>query len=266
LKVLFIGDIFCGAGVKAAVNFLYMYRDTLEIDLVVANAENASPRGSGIGRDAAGALIDAGVNVITLGNHAFKDRDVFQLLKEQEHIIRPANYPHGVPGKGATVFYSGRGAVGVINLMGRLYMEACDCPFNAAEHEVAKMREITNMVIVDMHAEATSEKKAAAYCVDGMCGLFAGTHTHVQTADCQILPEGTAFITDAGMTGPADGVIGVKREAAIRRFRTLIPERYLPAEGRVQFNAVIAEIDEANGKALSIRRINMYDDEELQIL
>jgi len=263
---LFIGDVFGEAGVKAAAAFLYRHKGKLEIDIAVANGENSSPRGAGINRAAAAALLGAGVDVITLGNHAFKDRDVFALFKEHDNIIRPANYPDGVPGRGSAVFYSGRGAVGVVNLMGRLYMEACDCPFAAAEREVAKIREVTNMAIVDMHAEATSEKKAVALCVDGRCGLFVGTHTHVQTADSGLLPQGTAFISDAGMTGPADGVIGVRQDAAIRRFRTLLPERFAPAEGRVQFNAVVADIDEATGFAVSIHRISTFGDEEPQLL
>jgi metallophosphoesterase (TIGR00282 family) len=193
-----------------------------------------------------------------LGNHAFKDRDVFALLSDYDNIVRPANYPYGAPGKGTAVFYTKRGAVAVVNLLGRLYMEACDCPFAAAENEISRLRGVTNMIILDMHAEATSEKRAMACHVDGSCSFVAGTHTHVQTADEQILPLGTAFITDVGMTGPADGVIGVKSDAAIRRFRTLIPERYAPAEGRAQINAVIADIDEASGKANSIVRINEH--------
>ena len=260
MKLLFFGDIFSGAGVKAAGSFIRDNRDALEIDIVVANAENASSRGAGLSKEAACALFNSGVDVITLGNHTFRDWDIYNLLKEEDRIVRPANYPQGVPGRGAAVFRTGRGDVGVINLLGRLFMEACDCPFMAAEHEIQKMGEYTNMVIIDMHAEATSEKRAVACCVDGRCGFFTGTHTHVQTADDVILPGGTAFITDAGMTGPADGVIGVKLESAVRRFRTLIPERYMPAEGRSQVNAVISEINEINGKASSICRINYITD------
>lgn len=260
MKLLFFGDIFGVSGVKAAGAYIRGFRDAYEIDVVVANAENAAPRGTGLNKDAATTLFNAGVDIITLGNHTFKDYDIYNLLKEQERIIRPANYPQGVPGRGSAVCYTDRGAVGIINLLGRLYLDACDCPFAAAEREVQRMGEITNMIMLDMHAEATSEKRAVACCVDGRCGLFAGTHTHVQTADEQILPGGTAFITDVGMTGPADGVIGVKQESAVRRFRTLMPERYLPAEGRSQVNAVIAEIDESNGRARSICRVNVITD------
>ena len=256
MKALLVGDVFGSLGVKAAETYIRDIREREEIDIVVANAENAAPRGAGINKSAASALFNAGADIITLGNHAFKDYEVYGMLKEHERIIRPANYPNGVPGKGAAICYTGRGAVGVVNLLGRLYLEACDCPFTAAEQEIAKLREKTVMIIIDMHAEATSEKRALAYCVDGRCSLVAGTHTHVQTADEQILPGGTAFITDVGMTGPADGVIGVKREIAIRRFRTLLPERYVPAEGNAQINAVIVDIDETSGKALAINRVN----------
>ena len=261
MRALVIGDVFSDSGTKAAEAYLRDNRDHLEPDIVVANAENASSRGAGLSKAAALTLFNAGVDVITLGNHTFRNPDIYGMLKEYEHVIRPVNYPEGAPGKGATVFYTNRGAVGIINLLGRLYLDACDCPFLAAEREIAKIQEKTNMIIIDMHAEATSEKKALAYCVDGSCSLFTGTHTHVQTADEQILPGGTAFITDIGMTGPADGVIGVKREIAVRRFRTLLPERYMPAEGRSQFNAVIADIDEESGKAISINRINTLSDE-----
>ena len=256
MKVLFFGDIFGNAGVMAADAYLRKMRVRLGVDVVVANAENAAARGAGLNKAAAAALFDAGVDVLTLGNHAFKDYEVFGMLKENDRILRPANYPDGVPGKGSAILNTRKGAVGVVNIIGRLYMEACDCPFNAAEAEIAKLRERVNIIIIDMHAEATSEKKALACVADGRCSLVAGTHTHVQTADEQILPGGTAFITDLGMTGPTDGVIGVKKESAIRRFRTLLPERHSPAEGRAQVNAIVVDIDEESGKSSAITRIN----------
>ena len=255
-----IGDVFGDAGVRAAAAFINETRRSRAADFIVANAENAAHRGSGLSKPAAAALFDAGADVLTLGNHTFKDRDIHNLFKEYKHIIRPANYPEGAPGNGAVVCETPCGPVGVVNLLGRLYMEACDSPFGAIEGILLALGEKTKTIIVDFHAEATSEKKALAYCADGMCSLVAGTHTHVQTSDEQILPFGTAFITDVGMTGPADGIIGVKREAAIGRFRTLIPERYTPAEGRVQLNAVTADIDERDGRATSINRINIIYD------
>ena len=264
MKVLLIGDICGKAGVKAAAEYLRANRDAMDIDIVVANAENSANRGTGLSRDAAVSLINDGVDVITLGNHSYKDRDIYNLFRDFDNIIRPANYPDGVPGRGTAIYYTRCGAVGVINILGRLYMESYDCPFTAAEREIAKMRSQTNMIIIDMHAEATSEKRAVASCVDGRCSLFAGTHTHVQTADEQILPGGTAFITDVGMTGPADGIIGVKTEIAVRRFRTLIPERFTPAEGRSQFNAILAEIDEEDGRAVSICRVNTITGDGIQ--
>ena len=257
---MFIGDIFGDLGVRAAQGYLSANKEMHEIDLVIANAENAAARGTGLSKSAAAALCGAGVDVITLGNHTFRNTDIYAMLKEHDHILRPANYPDGAPGRGSVVYYTRRGAVGVINVLGRLYLDACDCPFAAAEREIARLRDKTNMIVIDMHAEATSEKRALAGCFDGGCSLVAGTHTHVQTADEQILPGGTAFITDVGMTGPADGVIGIKHDAAIRRFRTLLPERFIPAEGRMQFNAVIVDIDEETGKAVGIRRVNTLTD------
>jgi metallophosphoesterase (TIGR00282 family) len=257
---LFIGDICGDTGVKAAGSYLRENKYAMEIDIVVANAENAAARGTGLSKQAAAALMNGGVDVITLGNHTFRDRDIFELMDGQDRIIRPANYPEGAPGKGAALFFTRSGAVGVINILGRLYMDSYDCPFAAADREIAKLSGITNMIIVDVHAEATSEKRALACHCDGRCSLMAGTHTHVQTADEQIMPNGTAFITDAGMTGPACGVIGVKSETAIRRFRTLIPERFTPAEGRGQINAVIVDVDEESGRATSIARVNSLSD------
>ena len=261
MKLLFIGDVFGDSGIKAVEAYLRENRDAQGFDIVAANAENASAWGAGLSKKAAAALFDAGVDVITLGNHTFKNPDIYAVFKEYEHIIRPVNFPEGAPGKGSTLFYTARGAVGLVNVMGRLYLDTYDCPFLAAEREIIKLRERTNIIMFDIHGEATSEKRALAYCLDGRCSLVAGTHTHVQTADEHIMPGGTGFITDVGMTGPADGVIGVKKEAAIRRFRSLLPERFTPAEGRRQFNAIIADIDEESGETTALSRVNQISGE-----
>ncbi|MDR3120753.1 MAG: TIGR00282 family metallophosphoesterase [Clostridiales bacterium] len=260
MRILFIGDVFGDLGVKAIETYLPRLRAERGIDFCVANGENAATRGTGLSRAAADALFRYGVDVITLGNHTWKDKDVFSLIKENERVIRPANWPEGNPGAGAVLVQTPEGPVGVVNLLGRLYMDSCDCPFAAADRELARLRERARVILVDLHAEATSEKCAFAYHVDGRASLVVGTHTHVQTADERILPGGTAFLTDAGMTGPADGVIGVSREPAVRRFRTQIPERFSPAVGRRQLNAVIADVDPDSGKAETVERVRIISD------
>ncbi|MDR1439269.1 MAG: YmdB family metallophosphoesterase, partial [Clostridiales bacterium] len=230
-------------------------REEYEIDLCVANAENASPRGIGLNKGACASLLGHGVDVITLGNHTWKDRDILKILDDNENVIRPANYPAGSPGAGSVVVDAGKASVAVINVMGRIYMDPSDCPFAALDHEIAKVSRQTNMIFVDAHCEATSEKCALAHYSDGRVSCLAGTHTHVQTADERVLEGGTAFITDVGMTGPSEGIIGMDRGKIIRKLRTQIPERFEPAQGRKQLSAIVADIDEMSGKALGIRRV-----------
>jgi metallophosphoesterase (TIGR00282 family) len=255
LKILFIGDVFGDAGVRTLENSLRDIREEYEIDICIANAENASPRGIGLNRAASAALLGHGVDVITLGNHTWKDRDIFKILGESENVIRPANYPAGSPGSGSVVVNAGKASVGVICVMGRIYMDCADCPFVALDHEIGKVSRATNLIFVDAHCEATSEKCALAHYADGRVSCVAGTHTHVQTADERILAGGTAFITDVGMTGPSEGIIGMERNKIIRRLKSQIPERYEPAQGRRQFSAIVADIGDMSGKAVGIRRI-----------
>jgi len=224
-------------------------------DFVMANAENAAG-GLGITRETAEELLAAGVHVLTSGNHIWRQREAVKLVEEEPRVLRPANFPSACPGRGAGVFVApGGGKVGVLNVTGRTFMEPLDCPFRATDEEIPALQERTKVVVVDIHAEATSEKIALGWYLDGRVSAVLGTHTHVQTADERILPNGTAYITDVGMTGPRDSVLGVSRNAVIARFRTGMPHRFEVAPGPVLVNAVVVDIDEQTGSARTIERI-----------
>ncbi len=230
-------------------------RQQLGLDLVIANCENAAG-GAGITPSIADDLFRCGVDVLTSGNHVWRKKEVFEMLKLDHRIVRPANYPEGVPGSGSTVIESSSGVkVGILNLMGRVFMEPLDCPFRTAEKEIARLRLITPVIIIDMHAEATSEKIALGWFLDGKVSCVFGTHTHIQTADERILPKGTAFITDLGMTGPYDSVIGRRIEQILERFLTSLPHKSDVAEGNVQMRGILLEVNPATGKAVSVERI-----------
>ena len=226
-------------------------------DLVIANGEN-SAGGFGITPEIAEDLFSLGIHVLTSGNHVWDKKEIEPYLTKQDRLIRPANYPSGVAGYGSVVISTaGAGKAAVLNLEGRVFMSNLDDPFRIAEQEIEKLKKETPVVIIDFHAEATSEKIALAWHVDGKASAVIGTHTHVQTADERILPSGTAFITDAGMTGPTDSVIGVKKEQAIARFLYHTPHRFEIPKGRVHLNAVVLDIDAKTGKANSIERIHL---------
>ncbi|MDD4013023.1 MAG: TIGR00282 family metallophosphoesterase [Candidatus Omnitrophica bacterium] len=255
LKILFIGDIVGKPGRTAVLKILPALRREEKIDLVVANAENAAG-GSGITQPIADELFSAGVDVLTSGDHIWKKPEIYPYLEETDKVLRPANYPAGAPGKGAVLVKTGdKGDVGVINLLGRVFMDAVDCPFVSAKCEVEKLKKKTNVIVVDFHAEATSEKVAMGYFLDGVVSAVIGTHTHVQTADERILPNGTAYLTDTGMTGPFDSVIGRKKENIIERFVTQRPTRFEVASGDEQMHGVMVEIDQDSGKAVRIERV-----------
>ncbi|MGH2347934.1 MAG: TIGR00282 family metallophosphoesterase [bacterium] len=229
------------------------------VDVVIANGENAAG-GMGITADAAAELLDAGVDVLTGGNHTWHHREAYELLDSSPNILRPANYPPGVPGRGAAVVRTSAGVeVGVLNLQGRVFMPELDDPFRAAREEAEALRASTPIVIVDFHAEATSEKIAMGWYLDGRVTAVVGTHTHVQTADERILPQGTAYITDVGMTGPRDGVIGMAREIILERFLTQMPARFQVASGPAQLNAVLIASD-GDGRADSIERLQIVEE------
>lgn len=255
MKILFIGDIFGSSGRKAVKQEISSIKKEKLIDFCIANAENAAG-GSGITYTVAQDLYKMGVDAITMGNHTWSKREILNFIDSDERLIRPANYPEGTPGKGSCIINNAFGKIGVINLLGRVYMDSVDCPFRAAEREIAMLKKEVKVVIVDMHAEATSEKIALSWHVDGRVSAVVGTHTHVQTADERILPFGTATITDVGMTGPHEGIIGVERDVIIKKFMTQMPTKFEPAQGSAQFNAVILEVDNNTGKTLNIERIN----------
>ena len=226
------------------------------IRIVIANGEN-SAGGSGITPDTAGELFAAGVDLITSGDHLWDQREVIQLLQEEIRFVRPANYPAGTPGQGSAVWQSaGQSPVGIINLQGRTFMPPLDNPFLAVETELSKLRSLTPIILVDFHAEATSEKIALGRMLDGRVSAVIGTHTHVQTGDEQIFPKGTAFLCDAGFTGAQESVLGREIEPVIERFRSYQPQRFPVAKKRVFLQGVIVEVDEPTGRAVAITRVS----------
>jgi hypothetical protein len=252
VRVLAIGDIVGKPGRRAVAALVRGLRRDLGIDIVVANGENAAA-GKGITISTAKEIFEAGVDVITTGNHIWAQADIIPYLETDAPVLRPANYPEGVPGRGMTVF---RGLT-VINLMGRTFMYEIDDPFRAADRLLATVPPGTP-VLVDMHAEATSEKMAMGWYLDGRVSAVVGTHTHVPTADGRILPKGAAYVSDLGMCGPRDSIIGVEPEPVIRKFLTGMPARFTVAEKSrfVNFNSVLVDIDETIGKARSIERVD----------
>lgn len=257
VNILFIGDIVGKPGRQAVSRELHRLVDRYNVDMVIANGENASG-GFGITTETARELFACGVHLFTSGNHIWDKKEALEYLKKEERIIRPANYPEGAPGKGSTVFITPGGVkVGVLNLEGRVFMDALDCPFRAADREVAALAAITPVIIVDFHAEATSEKSSLGWYLDGRVSAVVGTHTHVQTADERLLTAGTAYISDVGMTGAFDSVIGVRKDEPIYRFLTQLPAKFEVAKKDIRMNAVVLTIDEISGRALGIERINI---------
>jgi len=256
MKVLFIGDIVAKSGRTAVRALLPAVVSRYKIDFVIANGENAAA-GFGITEPVAEEIFSMGVHVITSGNHIWDKKDAIPYLSKENRVLRPLNYPPGVPGYGSIV-WSVRGMkVAVLNLSGRVFMSPIDCPFRTGMAEIERLRLETNCIVVDFHAEATSEKIAFGYFVDGRVSAVLGTHTHVQTADEKILPGGTAYITDAGMTGPAESVIGIEKEQIIERFLLQMPRKFETAKGTAIFSAAAIEIDDKTGRALAIQRLQL---------
>ncbi len=259
MRVLLIGDIVGEPGRKAIFRNLDRLKEEMRLDLVIGNAENAAG-GFGITGPIMRDLFDLGIDVLTTGNHVWDKREAIDLIKTEKRLLRPANYPEGTPGQGSGIFTTQAGErVGVVQVMGRVFMHSLDCPFKAAEKEVRKLKRETACVIVDMHAEATSEKIAMGWHLDGQASAVIGTHTHVQTADARILPEGCGYLTDAGMTGPMDGVIGMKRELVLSRFLTAMPRRFAVASGAAVFAGVVTDIDAETGRCRKIERVYITD-------
>jgi metallophosphoesterase (TIGR00282 family) len=253
VKILFIGDVVGSTGRAVVEGLLPNLVQKEATDFVVINGENASG-GVGITAKVASALFAAGADAITLGNHAFRHKDVYEFLDRDERIVRPANYPKAAPGRGYTVVEKNGSRLAVVNLSGMLFLEAARSPFPEADAILAELKGRADHVLVDMHAEATSEKVAMGWHVDGRATACVGTHTHVATADARVLPGGTAYVTDVGMTGARGGVIGVRREQALARFLTQVPTRFEPSDVDPWLNAVLIEADDS-GRATGIRQL-----------
>ena len=259
MKVLYVGDIMGEPGRRAVARIVPRLVSQRKIDVVIGNGENAAG-GFGITPELAEELFAVGLAAITTGNHAWDKKEILDYFPRERRLLRPANYPEGAPGQGSVVVQAKNGEeLAILQLMGRAYMPTLDCPFQVAKREMARLRKSVAAVLVDMHAEATSEKMAMGHYLDGEATAVVGTHTHVQTADEQILPRGTAYLTDIGMTGPLHGVIGVKKELAIEKFLTGMPRRFEVAAGPTVFCAVLIELDARIGKALSIERVRILD-------
>ncbi len=254
VKILFIADIIGNPGREAVKRTLAELKKKENIEFTVANAENAAG-GFGLTKDIAEEIINAGVEVLTLGNHAWDRKEIKDII-DDPRILRPANYPPFTPGKGYNLYFSNQKTeIAVVNLMGRVYMPDLDCPFRCMDTLIPQIKKETNLIIVDFHAEITSEKQALGWYLDGKVSAVIGTHTHVQTADERILPEGTAYLTDCGMTGPRDSVIGIKKEIILKKYLTQIPLRFEVADKDLIFSAVIIDLDEKSGRALNIKRL-----------
>lgn len=257
MKVLFIGDIVGKPGRRAVSEFVPSLISEKKIDLVIANCENAAA-GFGVTREIVEELYGSRIDVLTSGNHIWNKREVLEFIGDYETLLRPANYPATTPGSGAVLIPTAKGEyVGVLNLAGRIFMHPIDCPFVTAKNKIAELRKKTKVIVVDIHAEATSEKRALGWYLDGEVSAVLGTHTHVQTADEEILPQGTAYISDVGMTGPFDSVIGIKKDTIIERFLTQMPNKFDVAKGDIRMQGVILDIDSISGKANSIERISI---------
>ncbi|HLH79662.1 MAG TPA: TIGR00282 family metallophosphoesterase [Chthonomonas sp.] len=254
LRLLMIGDVVGRPGRELLLHLLKPLREEFQADFVVANAENAAG-GIGITPALATEMLEAGVDVLTLGNHAWGKRDIYPMLDTETRLLRPANYPPLAPGRGWGVYPTKKVPVGILVLQGRTFMEPVDDPFRTADNLLTLLRSQTSIILVDFHAEATSEKQALGWYLDGKVGAVIGTHTHVQTADERILPKGSAYLTDVGMTGPIDSIIGMDCNVVLERFRTLLPVRMEVAEGPAQLSGVLVELDTETGKAHRIHRI-----------
>jgi metallophosphoesterase (TIGR00282 family) len=257
MNVLMVGDIFGDSGRAALAKLMPRLRQQHAIDVAVVNIENAAG-GFGVTPQIARTVLEAGgVDVLTSGNHIWDKKEIIPYIGKENLLLRPANFPPGTPGAGSIVVKAGPHKVAVLNLMGRVFLPMLDCPFRKADEELARLRAETPLIIVDMHAEATSESQAMGWYLDGRVSAVVGTHRHVQTADERILTKGTAYITDLGLTGPVDSVIGVEPELAIARFLSQMPNRFEPAKGPAMLQGAVIRVDPDSGRGLSIERLRV---------
>jgi len=255
LRFLIVGDVVGKPGRKMLADKLETIKEELDIQGVIVNGENAAG-GLGIVPEVCEEILGYGVDVITSGNHIWDKKEIVDYIDYQPRLIRPLNYPPGVPGRGWTIV-EGKNKWIVANMSGRVFMPALDCPFHRIEEELENLKKITNLIFLDFHAEASSEKIAMGWFLDGKISCIFGTHTHVATADERILPQGTAYITDIGMTGACDSVIGVEKEDILTKFLTQMPIKYRVAKDNVQLNGIVVEVDEATGRAVRISRLSI---------
>jgi metallophosphoesterase (TIGR00282 family) len=260
VNILVIGDIVGKPGRRALKGLLPGLQKEYDIHFTIANAENAAG-GRGINQEVFREIIDAGVDVCTMGNHVWDNRDIFTFIDDEPRIVRPANYPGDCPGQGFHVYTAGfNKKVAVVNVSGRVFLGALDCPFQAMESILTDLQGKTDLIIVDFHGEATSEKLAFAYCFAGRVDAVLGTHTHIMTADERIMPGDTAYITDLGMTGPVDSILGMEKEQVIQRFLTQRPVRFEVARGAAQLQGVVLNCDEDANRVMGIERICLVID------
>ena len=256
LTVICVGDVFGEPGRRAVQMLLPKLKKQHEADLAVVNVEN-SASGFGVTPLIARTFLEQGVDVMTSGNHIWDKKEIIEYIGKENLLLRPANYPPGTPGAGSIVIKAGPHKVAVLNLMGRVFLPQLDCPFRKADEELERLRAETAIIVVDMHAEATSESQAMGWHLDGRVSVVVGTHRHVQTADERLLPKGTAYITDLGLTGPTDSVIGVEPELALARFLSGMPNRFEPAKGPAMLQGAVIRIDPETGRGLSIERLRV---------
>lgn len=260
MKILFIGDVVGSPGRDMVQDYLPKLKDKYRPNLTIINGENAAS-GKGITEKIYKQFLEWGANVVTMGNHTWDKKEIFEFIDSAKNMIRPANFPEGTPGKGITYVNINGTEIAVINMQGRTFLAPLDDPFRKIDELIDEAKKRTSVIFVDFHAEATSEKQAMGWYADGRVSAVVGTHTHTQTADERILPQGTAYITDVGMTGPYDGILGVERDAVMKRFLTSLPVRFeIVKEGRKQLNGFLVTIDKNSGKATKVERILINDD------
>jgi hypothetical protein len=260
MRVLFIGDIVGKAGRRVLREGISGIIDKFKIDFTIANVENAAG-GFGITEPVCREIFSMGVDVLTSGNHIWDKKESLPYIMKERRLLRPANYPDGVPGYGSIVAGTSSGEkIAILNISGRVFMQPLECPFRTAQRELQRLKKETKVIIIDFHAEATSEKSAFGWFLDGEASAVIGTHTHVQTSDEKILPNGTAFITDVGMTGPIHSVIGIKKDLIINRFLTQMPVRFETAKGPATISCVVIDIDSDTGRATDIKRLQIHYD------
>ena len=256
VTILCVGDVFGEPGRRAIEILLPKLKKQHEVDLAIVNVENAAA-GAGVMPAMARAFLEQGVDVMTSGNHIWDKKEIIDYIVKENLLLRPANYPPGTPGYGSVVVKGGPYKVAVLNMMGRVFLPHLDCPFRKADEEIPRLRQETPIIVVDMHCEATSESQAMGWYLDGRVSAVVGTHRHVQTADERVLPKGTAYITDLGLTGPTDSVIGVEPAIALQRFLTQMPNRFEPAKGPAALHGAVIRIDPETGRGLSIERVRV---------